>query len=67
MGVRHAGWIRLGCSAAALVLTATACGSTAAPSGPTLQVPPTAKLAPPTSIGAGEGQLNLVLWDGYAD
>jgi putative spermidine/putrescine transport system substrate-binding protein len=30
-------------------------------------VPPTAKLAPPTSIGAGEGQLNLVLWDGYAD
>jgi putative spermidine/putrescine transport system substrate-binding protein len=67
MGVRQAGWIRLGCSAAAIVLTATACGSTATPSGPTLQVPPTAKIAPPTSIGAGEGQLNLVLWDGYAD
>jgi putative spermidine/putrescine transport system substrate-binding protein len=30
-------------------------------------VPPTAKIAPQTSIGAGEGQLNLVLWDGYAD
>jgi putative spermidine/putrescine transport system substrate-binding protein len=67
MGVRQAGWIRLGCSAAAVVLTATACGSTPAPSGPTLQVPPTAKMAPQTSIGAGEGQLNLVLWDGYAD
>jgi putative spermidine/putrescine transport system substrate-binding protein len=67
MGVRQAGWIRLGCSAAAVVITATACGSTAAPAGPTLLVPPTAKLAPQTSIGAGEGQLNLVLWDGYAD
>jgi putative spermidine/putrescine transport system substrate-binding protein len=67
MGIRQAGLIRLGCLAAAAVLTATACGSSPSPSGPTLQVPPTAKLAPPTSIGAGEGQLNLVLWDGYAD
>ena len=29
--------------------------------------PPTAKMTPQTSIGPGEGQLNLVLWDGYAD
>jgi putative spermidine/putrescine transport system substrate-binding protein len=49
------------------VLTATACGSNAAPAGPTLQQPPTAKTAPLTSIGPGEGLLNLVLWDGYAD
>jgi len=67
MGFRQAGWIRLGCSAAVAVLAATACGSNPAPGGPALQVPPTAKIAPPTSIGAGEGQLNLVLWDGYAD
>jgi putative spermidine/putrescine transport system substrate-binding protein len=67
MGIRQAGVIRLGCMAAAAVLTATACGSSPSPSGPTLQVPPTAKLAPAASIGAGEGQLNLVLWDGYAD
>jgi putative spermidine/putrescine transport system substrate-binding protein len=67
MGVRKAGLVRLGCMAAAAVLTATACGSSPSPSGPALQVPPTAKLAPPTSIGAGEGALNLVLWDGYAD
>ena len=67
MGVRQAGWARLGCSAAVAVLTATACGSNGAPTAPALQVPPTAKLAPLTSIGAGEGQLNLVLWDGYAD
>jgi putative spermidine/putrescine transport system substrate-binding protein len=67
MGVRQAGWIRLGCTAAAVVLAATACGSSNTPNGPTLQVPPTANIKPPTSIGAGEGSLNLVLWDGYAD
>jgi putative spermidine/putrescine transport system substrate-binding protein len=67
MGDRQAGWIRLVCTAAAAVLAATACGSSNAPNGPTLQVPPTANIKPPTSIGAGEGQLNLVLWDGYAD
>ncbi len=67
MGVRQAGWIRLGSMAAAAVIAATACGSSPSASGPTLQVPPTAKMAPQTSIGPGEGQLNLVLWDGYAD
>jgi putative spermidine/putrescine transport system substrate-binding protein len=67
MGARHAGWIRLGCMAAAAVIVATACGSSNTPSGPTLQVPPTANIKPPTSIGNGEGALNLVLWDGYAD
>src|ERR1700693_2391211 len=67
MGVRQAGWIRLGSMAAAAVIAATACGSSPSASGPTLQVPPTAKMALQTSIGPGEGQLNLVLWDGYAD
>ncbi|HVS47413.1 MAG TPA: ABC transporter substrate-binding protein [Candidatus Dormibacteraeota bacterium] len=62
-----AGWIRLGCSAAAVMLAATACGSSTTTPGSTLQQPPTAKMAPLASIGAGEGQLNLVLWDGYAD
>jgi putative spermidine/putrescine transport system substrate-binding protein len=67
MGFRHAGWIRLGSFAAVAALAATACGSSPAPGGSTLLQPPTAKVAPQTSIGAGEGQLNLVLWDGYAD
>ena len=67
MGNRQAGWIRLGCMAAAALIAATACGSSNTPTGPTLQVPPTANIKPPTTIGAGEGQLNLVLWDGYAD
>jgi putative spermidine/putrescine transport system substrate-binding protein len=62
-----AGWIRLGCSAAVAVLAATACGSTTTPTGSTLQQPPTATTKPPTAIGAGEGQLNLIALDGYVD
>jgi len=59
------GWLRLGCFVA--VLAAVACGSTTTTPGSTLTQPPTAKMAPQATIGAGEGQLNLVLWDGYAD
>jgi putative spermidine/putrescine transport system substrate-binding protein len=62
-----AAWVRRGCLAAAAVLAVTACGGTAAPTGSTRTQPPTAKMTPQASIGAGEGQLNLVLWDGYAD
>jgi putative spermidine/putrescine transport system substrate-binding protein len=62
-----AGWVRLGCIAAAAVLAATACGSSTTPSGSTLQQPPTATTKPQTSIGAGEGQLNLIALDGYVD
>jgi putative spermidine/putrescine transport system substrate-binding protein len=62
-----AGWIRTGCLAASAVIAVTACGSSNTTSGSTLAVPPTASMKPQTSIGTGEGQLNLVLWDGYAD
>ncbi|HEV2028513.1 MAG TPA: ABC transporter substrate-binding protein [Candidatus Dormibacteraeota bacterium] len=62
-----AGWLRLGCFAAVAVLAAVACGSSTTTPGSTLTQPPTAKMTPQASIGAGEGQLNLVLWDGYAD
>jgi putative spermidine/putrescine transport system substrate-binding protein len=67
MASTHAGWVRTGCLVATAVLAVTACGSSNTPSGSTLLQPPTAKTAPQTTIGAGEGQLNLVLWDGYAD
>jgi putative spermidine/putrescine transport system substrate-binding protein len=60
-------WSRLGTIAAAALLAATACGSTTSTGGSTAKQPPTATMAPQTSIGAGENQLNLVLWDGYAD
>jgi putative spermidine/putrescine transport system substrate-binding protein len=62
-----AAWLRRGCLAAAAVLAVTACGSTPAPTGTTRAQPPTAGMKPPTTIGAGEGALSLVLWDGYAD
>jgi putative spermidine/putrescine transport system substrate-binding protein len=59
--------MKFGTLAAVGVLLLTACGSTNSPTTSTSQQPPTANIKPQTSIGAGEGQLNLVLWDGYAD
>ena len=59
--------MKFGALAAVGVFLLTACGSTSNPTTPTGQQPPTANMKPQTSIGAGEGQLNLVLWDGYAD
>ena len=44
-----------------------ACASNPSNSGPTATPPPTANIKPPTSIGTGEGELDLILWDGYAD
>ena len=60
-------WMRRACLAAAAVLAVTACGGTSTPTGSNQKQPPTAGMKPQTTIGAGEGQLNLVLWDGYAD
>src|ERR1700682_2142403 len=57
---------RAGCFAAAAVLAVTACGSNATTGGSTKQQPPTANMKPQATIGPGEGQLSLVLWDGYA-
>ena len=59
--------MKFGALAAVSMLLLVACGSTATNPGTTSQQPPTAGTKPLTSIGAGEGQLNLVLWDGYAD
>lgn len=47
-----------------LALGAAACSSSKTPSASS-QTPPTAGVKPPTSIGAGEGQLNLIAWEGY--
>src|SRR5690349_8635283 len=48
--------VALGVVLAAMVLGAAACGSSSSK---------TSNL--PTAIGAGEGQLNLVAWEGYAE
>jgi putative spermidine/putrescine transport system substrate-binding protein len=58
---------RLACLGVSAVLAITACGSSTTTTGSTQAAPPTANMKPQTTIGAGEGQLNLVLWDGYAD
>jgi putative spermidine/putrescine transport system substrate-binding protein len=62
-----AAWLRLGTMAAAVVIAVTACGSTATNGGVTGQQPPTANMKPQSSIGAGEGALNLIDWPGYVD
>src|ERR1700751_1837652 len=58
---------------AALALLLGACGSSSKSSSgsssgsPTGQVPPTQSMAPLTSIGKGEGSLNLIAWQGYTE
>jgi putative spermidine/putrescine transport system substrate-binding protein len=52
------GWSILA-AASALTLVATACGKSTAPSASTVRLP--------TSIGAGEGHLNLIAWQGYTE
>ncbi|HEX3507040.1 MAG TPA: ABC transporter substrate-binding protein [Candidatus Dormibacteraeota bacterium] len=59
--------LRLATAAAAAVIALTACGSTGPAAGSTTAPPPTANLKPLTSIGPGEGQLNLIAWEGYTD
>jgi putative spermidine/putrescine transport system substrate-binding protein len=59
-------WFRLTTVAAAATIAITACGSTGT-SGSTAAPPPTANMAPLTAIGPGEGQLNLIAWEGYTD
>ncbi len=60
-------WFRLTTAAAAVTIALTACGSTGGSTGSTAAPPPTANLAPLTTIGPGEGQLNLIAWEGYTD
>jgi putative spermidine/putrescine transport system substrate-binding protein len=58
--------MRRGAATIAVLVLMTACGSSNTNTGNQTTKPPTADMKPQTSIGAGEGQLNLVLWDGYA-
>ena len=68
-------WTRAGtllAAASAAVLVA-ACGSSGGGgstsggnSGTSGLTPPQANTAVPTSVGKGEGQLNLIAWSGYA-
>jgi len=49
------------------MLLATACGSSNTSTGAKHRVPPTATMKPLDKVGAGEGTLNLIAWEGYVD
>jgi putative spermidine/putrescine transport system substrate-binding protein len=68
-------WAWAGSVTLAVTLVATACGGGGGSAGTTAGgggggggagQPPTANMKPQASIGAGEGQLNLIAWEGYA-
>ena len=59
--------MKFGVMAIVAVLAATACGSSTNPPGPSLRQPPTATIKPLDKVGPGEGQLNLIAWEGYVD
>ncbi len=61
------GLVRLGTIAAAVVIALGACGSGSTGGGSIAAQPPTAGMKPQGSVGAGEGQLNLIALDGYVD
>jgi putative spermidine/putrescine transport system substrate-binding protein len=53
--------------AATTLLVIAACGASPTSTSTTGSQPPTAGMKPPTAIGPGEGQLNLIAWEGYTD
>jgi putative spermidine/putrescine transport system substrate-binding protein len=62
-------WLTAAAAGSAALLLA-GCGSSSSPGsgsggGAGAQQPP--KLSAPTSVGAGEGELNIVVWAGYAE
>ncbi len=59
--------MKFGAVAVAAMLLVIACGSNNPNTGNTAQQPPTANIKPPDKIGPGEGQLNLIAWEGYVD
>src|SRR6266516_1072931 len=64
-------WPAIGVLATTMVLVAVACGNNnsggaGGGSGGGAGQPPTANMSTPSSIGPGEGQLNLIAWEGYA-
>jgi putative spermidine/putrescine transport system substrate-binding protein len=57
--------LRIGLTIAACAALATGCSSSSTGGGAAGTTPPT--IDPPTAVGNGEGQLNLIAWAGYAE
>ena len=51
--------------AAVALLLVAACGSSSPSPGVSTKPPPNQGMTPQSSIGAGEGALNLIDWGGY--
>src|SRR4029079_10660253 len=73
---RRLRWLEMALALVAIVALVAACGSSdkaSSPSGtsgnssPSGQAPPTADTPTLKSIGAGEGKLNVIAWDGYME
>ena len=58
---------RIGGAAAVALLLLVNCSGGGSGAATTGTSPPTASLKPPKAIGAGEGALNLIAWEGYTD
>jgi putative spermidine/putrescine transport system substrate-binding protein len=70
-GAKRKALLRFGVAACAVTVIAAACSSSSSSSGggggtSGLGPPPTATMSPQASVGQGEGKLNLVAWEGYA-
>ena len=59
--------MRYGAVAAVAMMLVTACGASNTNTGNTQKQPPTATMKPPDKLGAPEGALNLIAWEGYVD
>ena len=57
---------RLGIAAAVVVLGATIVPAVTMSASASTLTPPTQSMTPQSSVGKGEGQLNLIAWEGYA-
>jgi putative spermidine/putrescine transport system substrate-binding protein len=69
---RHAGWATLVLVVASLALVAAGCGggeesSTPAATGGTEASNPDVAAGAPTSLGQGEGEVDLIAWAGYVE
>ena len=70
--MQHSRLLKVATASAAVVLLAAACGSSGGSSGGSSSGGSTARPAPPSvpmasSVGAGEGALNIIAWAGYAE
>src|ERR1700677_5064464 len=65
--MKRSRWLRWASAGAGMLLVGSFVGPIAfnGTAGASLGTPPTQGMKPPTSIGKGEGKLNIIAWEGY--